>query len=230
MSCGIYLITCKSNNKKYVGSSSNINQRWISHKSRLKNNKHTPILQNIYNKYGLCSLEFSILEECEINIIVEREQYWYNHLKELGNIMLNYSDIIENPTRGKSLTEDRKKHLSKILKGKPNVNKGKKMPQSFCDKISNAMKGRKMSQKNKDILREYITKPKSIEHRKKLSDSKKKNFGIKVICLDTNEIFDSYTDVAKKYNTSYQNVRQSIIHDIKCKKMKFKLLKPNKYE
>jgi len=228
MACGIYLITCKENNKKYVGSSNNICQRWNSHKSKLRNNRHTPILQNIHNKYGIDSLEFSILEECEIRIIIEREQYWYDYLKSLGNIMLNYSDIIENPTRGKPLSEDRKIHLSKIFKGKPNVNKGKKMPLSFCEKISNGLKGHKMTQKNKEILREYLIKPKSIEHKKKISDAKKKTIGVKVICIDTNEIFDSYTDVAEKYKTTYQNVRQSIIKDIKCKKMKFKLLKTNK--
>ena len=40
MSCGIYKITNKINNKSYIGCSKNIEHRWIAHKSEsvLENN------------------------------------------------------------------------------------------------------------------------------------------------------------------------------------------------
>lgn len=232
MGCGIYLITCTSNNKKYVGSSINIDARWRSHRSKLKNNKHTPLLQNIYRKYGIESLQFSVLELCDEKSLIEREQYWYESLKNNGNTMLNYSDIVENSTRGVPLSDERKKYLSEKLKGKPNVNKGKKMPKSFGEKISSTLKskGYKMTQKNKEILRQYITRPRTQEEKMQSSIIAKMVRGVKIICIDTGEIFDSYTDAAKKYNTSYQNVRQSIIHKTRCKKMKFELLKTIKNE
>ncbi len=50
MSCGIYQITCSINNKIYIGSSCNIDARWMDHKSRLQANKHpNSFLQNSWN-------------------------------------------------------------------------------------------------------------------------------------------------------------------------------------
>lgn len=50
---GIYCILNLKNQKKYIGSSKDIQERIINHKGMLRNNKHyNPILQNSYNKYG----------------------------------------------------------------------------------------------------------------------------------------------------------------------------------
>ena len=38
MSIGIYMIRNLSNNKVYIGQSTNINRRWNDHKMKLKNN------------------------------------------------------------------------------------------------------------------------------------------------------------------------------------------------
>ena len=57
---GIYIIKNILNNKKYVGSSTNIGKRWRDHKWYLKENKHhNSHLQASYNKYGLDSFEFN---------------------------------------------------------------------------------------------------------------------------------------------------------------------------
>lgn len=74
---GIYMITNKINNKKYIGQSSNIYQRWTHHKSDLNNNRHHNChLQSSWNKYGKDNFDFTILEECEENKLDIREQYW----------------------------------------------------------------------------------------------------------------------------------------------------------
>ena len=53
MSIGIYMIRNLSNNKVYIGQSTNINRRWNDHKMKLKNNIHyNEHLQKSYNKYG----------------------------------------------------------------------------------------------------------------------------------------------------------------------------------
>ena len=49
----LYVITCKKNNKHYIGQSSNVNVRLNAHKNKLKRNIHeNKNLQFDFNKYG----------------------------------------------------------------------------------------------------------------------------------------------------------------------------------
>lgn len=74
---GIYKIHCSGNNRDYIGSAVNHIQRWHSHRSMLRNNKHNNRhLQNAYNKYGKDSFKYSLIEECDEKLLVEREQWW----------------------------------------------------------------------------------------------------------------------------------------------------------
>jgi len=76
---GIYKITNIINNKIYIGQSKDIFLRLRGHKSSLKSNIHFNIhLQRSYNKYGFSNFIFDILEECNEDIINEREKYWIN--------------------------------------------------------------------------------------------------------------------------------------------------------
>lgn len=74
---GIYKIQNKISGKLYIGSSYNIRERIINHKSMLRCNKHHSIhLQRAYNKYGINNFIFEILEECDINDLMVKEQYY----------------------------------------------------------------------------------------------------------------------------------------------------------
>jgi group I intron endonuclease len=79
METGMYQILNLVNNKRYIGSSKNIKQRWHFHKRDLyKNKHHSQHLQFAYNKYGLKNFEFSILEITTEELLTERENYWCN--------------------------------------------------------------------------------------------------------------------------------------------------------
>jgi group I intron endonuclease len=80
---GIYLITSKINNKKYVGQAVDITKRWQRHLQDLKANRHpNKHLQRHFNKYLVEDLTFEILEEVtELNLLTEREQHYMNLLK-----------------------------------------------------------------------------------------------------------------------------------------------------
>ena len=79
---GIYAITNMTNNKKYVGQAGDIYWRWRHHKSDLRGNRHhNKHLQNSWNMYGEDNFEFSIIEECPISMLDEREIYWIDKLK-----------------------------------------------------------------------------------------------------------------------------------------------------
>lgn len=107
---GIYKITYIKTGKVYVGSSININNRWNTHKGKLKQNKHhSKGLQNVYNKYGLEVLKFEILEEVlDKTKLVEREQHWINELDSYYN-GFNGCRFVDCRIE---LTKDQKKQIS----------------------------------------------------------------------------------------------------------------------
>lgn len=83
---GIYMYENKLNHKKYIGQSTNIERRkwehlkWPSRYSRFDNE-----LQVIGEK----GFDFSILEECSVDQLDEREKYWikyYNSQQEGYNL------------------------------------------------------------------------------------------------------------------------------------------------
>jgi len=79
MSTGIYCIRNVLNDKRYIGSSKNIETRWRVHKSRLRHNKHhSSHLQKSYNLDNQFSYE--ILEYiADLSQLEIREQYWVDH-------------------------------------------------------------------------------------------------------------------------------------------------------
>ena len=104
---GIYKIQSKIKSYSfYVGSSVNITRRWREHLAYLKKNIHyNPKIQNHYNKYGVEDFEFSVLEECSINKLLDREQVYIDLLEPYFNITL---EVVGSPNRSKKVrTKDR---------------------------------------------------------------------------------------------------------------------------
>lgn len=117
MKSGVYKITCLSNDKIYIGSSKHILGRIEAHKIHLRKNKHrNPHLQNAWDKYGEENFTFEILEECDIENLLEREQYWmdytlcYNRENGFNNCIKSDSPL------GYRHTEEDKLRMSIIKK------------------------------------------------------------------------------------------------------------------
>lgn len=84
MTSGIYQIGI--NNRPYIGSSKNIEKRFLEHFSALRKNKHyNPKFQRTFNKYQECSLK--ILEEVEDDLL-EIEQKYLDNIED-WSIVLN---------------------------------------------------------------------------------------------------------------------------------------------
>ena len=84
---GIYKIENLVNGKKYIGQSTNIEKRWKEHikLSKIKSDKESILkrqqapLYRALNKYGVENFSFTILEECSVEELNDKEKYWINY-------------------------------------------------------------------------------------------------------------------------------------------------------
>ncbi len=77
MTCGIYCITNTKSQKRYVGSSVNIEKRWKQHRIDLRGGRHhSRYLQAAWGKYGEGAFRFEIVTTCEREDLIAQEQFW----------------------------------------------------------------------------------------------------------------------------------------------------------
>ena len=79
--CGVYQIRNKINNKSYIGSSVNISGRFSNHMNRDARKYYWRDFYKDIMYYGQCNFEFIVLEECDKEKLIEREQYYYDLIK-----------------------------------------------------------------------------------------------------------------------------------------------------
>lgn len=84
---GIYKIQSLLEPEKfYIGSSVNVQSRKRQHFSSLKLNKYrNTYMQNYYNKYGKNNFLFLVIEECDKESLIVREQFYLDSLKPVFN-------------------------------------------------------------------------------------------------------------------------------------------------
>lgn len=124
---GIYKITCLTNKKFYIGSSTNIRYRIQRHFKELEQNIHlNRYMQASFNKYGKDSFVVECIEPClkELtnNELLNLEQKYLDALKPYNvNIGFNICQKAAFPPnrKGKKLSAEHKQNISKALKNKP---------------------------------------------------------------------------------------------------------------
>lgn len=134
------MIKNDKNNKIYIGSSVNIEERWKTHRKQLKKgNHHSTHLQRSWNKYGEDNFTFSVIEYIEdINALLEKEQYWLDKYKSY-EYNVGYNECrVAGSRLGCKFSDETKKLLSEIRKGFKHKDETK-------IKISNSNKGKKMN-------------------------------------------------------------------------------------
>lgn len=80
---GIYKITKISNGKSYIGQSNDIERRFKEHQQKGASSRIP--LDIAIQKYGIYAFTYEILEECPLNKLNEREQYWINYYDTVNN-------------------------------------------------------------------------------------------------------------------------------------------------
>lgn len=94
---GIYKIINTANSKYYIGSTQeSFIKRWKHHVGSLRRGSHKNThLQNAWNKYGEDNFIFTILETCEVENCLEREQIYLN--KFLNENCYNMNPLATGP-------------------------------------------------------------------------------------------------------------------------------------
>jgi group I intron endonuclease len=130
--CGIYCFENIIDNKKYIGYSNNICRRKKEHIYCLNkgthNNRH---FQFAWNKYGEENFIFYVLEECELELLKERETYYIKIYRELnqcynlndgGNGSYNISDetrlLLSYATNGVVVSEKTRMRMSEAWRNR----------------------------------------------------------------------------------------------------------------
>lgn len=154
---GVYKIENIRTGKLYIGSSVIIKQRFNDHKNNLRLNRHcNKHFQRAYNIDGWEAFVCSTIEECPIEMLVEREQYWidqYDFNKDLYNdLPTAYSWL------GKHHTEETKELVSKnsAWNNPEIVDNIREILSNKMYGEGNPMHGRKHSEETKQKIREMV--------------------------------------------------------------------------
>jgi len=199
MKSGIYKITNLINGKIYIGSTCNFKDRKSKHK-RVKSN--TMISRAIF-KYGWDNFTFDIIEYCDKDILIEREQFYLDTLEPFKenngyNILRNCTS---NGWRGHQHTDETKKIMSEKKKGYIPWNKGKTGVQDCSDETRALMSKNRMGKGNSfyDKNHSEVTKDKlrKIALERDMSIYNKRVIQLDKITKEVIKIWDSISDASE---------------------------------
>ena len=152
----VYKIVNNINGHKYVGSALRVKHRWNDHAKLLDENRHhSQRLQRAWNKYGKENFQFSIIEYCDREVMLIREQYWMDTLEAFGKTGYNMNPVawsrlgakmseeslkrMSEARKGTVLTEEHKAKVATAMLGKQN-SLGYKHTAETCEKRANVTK------------------------------------------------------------------------------------------
>lgn len=188
----IYEILNNINNKKYIGSTNNLKDRFNKHKRELKNNKHHSIyFQRFYNKYNpklsinilYKSNDETYIRKLEEKLINENYENLFNVSKlASGGDLISYNPrrdkIVENISKSTKLRYENLSDKEKIELGKKYLGK------------------KNGNYKNGKCSRDYL------ENQRVLKNKIVKKFGLK----DIHSIKGFWDYVNKLYNVNILNL------------------------
>src|SRR5436305_8838429 len=111
---GVYSFICYITGARYIGSSIDIGIRLVQHLVTNNTNEH---LQNAIEKYGLVNFTFAVVEFCDLEVLLKREQYYLDILFSLpANLRYNFARFAEAPFKGLTHSEESKaKYQERII-------------------------------------------------------------------------------------------------------------------
>lgn len=162
---GVYAIVNLLNGKVYIGSAVILTRRRDDHLRSLRGGYHpNPHLQNAWNKYRDEQFDFVVIEYCDPEKCIEREQYWIDEMETYKN----GNGYNRSPTAGSNLgfnhSEETKVGMSDKMSGVP-------MEGWVKEKIREALTGKvKSAEHRANLWKNRQGWRHSEESRKKISD------------------------------------------------------------
>ena len=120
MTTGIYQIINLVNGNSYIGQSNQIEKRWSNHRiaaTNINDKGYDYPLYRAFRKYGIENFKFQILEECTLEELSFKEQFWINKLSPEYNQTIGGESVIYA-----KLTLEQVRQIQHELQFNPNVN------------------------------------------------------------------------------------------------------------
>lgn len=200
---GIYVIENTANGKKYVGQSYDVIRRFRVHKLKLRKGEHPNThLQGAWNQYGENSFAFSVIENCSIEVLNDREMFWIEKLQTLSPNGYNLT-LGGDGNRGYRFSDSTKSLLSEIKKASPSCYwQGKHLSDEHKQKIRDAALNmsedtrQKIGEASRRVMSDPDIRQRMIQHQNNKS----------VYCRELDAIYYSVSEAARQIGLSAGNI------------------------
>lgn len=147
----IYQIVNLINKKKYIGQTNNFEERIYKHfyLARTGCKRH---LYNAMRYYGLENFQASIIEECEDELVSEREQFWINEYKTTDK-RFGYNKTDGGEKSNSWEYNDHKEKTSRLLSEKL---KGHRVNEEAVRRLADSRRGTHLSEETKRKISETL--------------------------------------------------------------------------
>jgi len=203
---GVYLWTNKVSGKRYVGSSVNLGRRFRDYynSSFLTQIKNKMTITKALLKYGYSNFNLAVLEYCEPENVIEREQYYMRQLNPEYNILKIAGSRYGFKHTEETLAKFRARKMTEETKGKISRTKlGCKMTEEARIKMAAAKRGSKHSDETRAKLTAFQS-----------TRLKHPRVGNQVKVVDTQvgvtSVYDSIRSTAKVLATNHTTIRNYI--------------------
>ena len=209
MLCGIYCIENLTTEKKYIGQSHNIYNRWGKHQSELNNNIHdNDYLQKAWNKYGEDDFIFYILEKCDESMLDERERFY---IEVFNTSQRSYGYNLKEGGQDKNVfsQESLQKLSDSIKKSYENSDLRERRRQDALNQWANPVIKEKIMGENNGMYGKHHTeeaKRRMSEKHKGLPSHRKNLTSVK--CIELDIIYDNATEAGKALGFNGSNILQ----------------------
>ena len=201
----VYMHICP-NDKKYIGITKlKPKDRWKNGKSY----KNCILFNRAIQKYGWKNMQHIILFENLAKEEAEQKEIELIKKHKTNNNKFGYN--IENGGHVNCVNEETKKKISEATKKamqRPEIKK--KMSIAQHNRIS-PLKGRKLTKEHKEKLRlSHIGKGTGKRTEKQKENMRRNNTKKrKIICVETNKIFESINEAGRQTKIDYRNIHRS---------------------
>lgn len=139
----IYMLVNEMNGKLYVGRSVNVRSRIRSHYRNDYERYNGAKLSSAKKKHGLDSFKFYIVEWCDRNTVLEREEHYLKTISPFGERGYNIRDVADSTTGSFEMSDDQKKVISESLK-------------EYHKNHENAFKGKTHSEESRELIKKNL--------------------------------------------------------------------------